>query len=412
MPKNLRLAIMTCAGCTLMLLVTTGLGMNVFSTAQPYILAQNGFTNTQTSLITTVRSVCYLLCMLFIDRYYRLLGERLGCALSCLLAAASFALFAVAKSLAAYYVAGAMAGFACGLGSMVPATLLIQRWFGTHRGLATGICAAGSGLATVVFSPILTELLERYGLSAGFWWTAAFCALSAVVIFGLVRSGPAAYGLAPYGMAPEAAAPEAASLAEGGLGRTRWALLVLAATLVSGICATGFTHMMVLYTAAGMPPLRTAAALSVCGLALMAGKCAYGELSDALGNYRTNYLMFGIVTVGSGLCALAGRQSVWCMFAAAVLFGFGASLNSVGIMLWATDFSTPERRSATLRLFQTAYGAGSVLVSFVPGVVADVTGSYAPTYALFAVGLLGCLWILQSSYRAARKTGKASPEKP
>lgn len=410
MARNRKLAILTCAGCTLMLLVTTGLGMNVFSTAQPYILAQNGFTNTQTSLITTVRSVCYLLCMLFIDRYYRRFGERLGCAVSCALAAASFALFALAKSLAAYYLAGALAGFACGLGSMVPATLLMQRWFGAHRGLATGICAAGSGLATVVFSPLLTELLERLGLAAAFWWTAAFCALCALAVFALIRSDPAAYGLTPYGAAPGARDSAQTPACAVQLGHGRWALLVLAATLVSGICATGLTHMMVLYTSAGMSPLRTAAALSVCGLALMAGKCVYGELSDALGNYRTNYLMFAIVTVGCALCALAGRQSVWCMFVAAVLFGFGASLNSVGIMLWATDFSTPARRSATLRLFQTAYGAGSVLISFVPGLVADMTGSYAPTYALFAAGLVVCLWILQSTYRKLRRAAASAPE--
>ena len=52
MEKNLRRAMLSCAGCTLMLFVTCGLAFNVFSAAQPYVLAQNGFTNTQTSLIT------------------------------------------------------------------------------------------------------------------------------------------------------------------------------------------------------------------------------------------------------------------------------------------------------------------------------------------------------------------------
>ena len=61
MEKNLRRALLSCAGCTLMLFVTCGLAFNVFSAAQPYVLAQNGFTNTQTSLITTIRSAAYLL---------------------------------------------------------------------------------------------------------------------------------------------------------------------------------------------------------------------------------------------------------------------------------------------------------------------------------------------------------------
>ena len=58
--KRLHSAWGVCLGCTLMLLVCGGLCVNAFSVAQPYILAQNGFTNTQTSMITTVRAVAYL----------------------------------------------------------------------------------------------------------------------------------------------------------------------------------------------------------------------------------------------------------------------------------------------------------------------------------------------------------------
>lgn len=75
--------------------------------------------------------------------------------------------------------------------------------------------------------------------------------------------------------------------------RLRWALLLLAVLLVSGIGATGFTHLMTLYMSEGMDAMRTAAAFSLCGLALMAGKCVCGALCDKLGSYRANYLLFG-----------------------------------------------------------------------------------------------------------------------
>ena len=143
-----------------MLFVTCGLAFNVFSAAQPYILTQNGFTNTQTSLITTVRSAAYLLGTFAIGRYYRRLGYRAGCALAAVLACVSFLLFAAAKSLAAYYFAGAVAGVSYALGSMVPASILMCRWFRAHSGLAIGICSAGTGLATVVFSPLFTAIAE------------------------------------------------------------------------------------------------------------------------------------------------------------------------------------------------------------------------------------------------------------
>lgn len=168
MGKNLRRALLSCAGCTLMLFVTCGLAFNVFSAAQPYVLAQNGFTNTQTSLITTIRSAAYLLGTFAIGRYYRRLGYRTGCALAAMLACVSFLLFAAAKSLAAYYFAGAVAGVSYALGSMVPASILMRRWFRAHSGLAIGICSAGTGLATVVFSPLFTAIAEAGGVDRAF----------------------------------------------------------------------------------------------------------------------------------------------------------------------------------------------------------------------------------------------------
>ncbi len=185
---------LSCAGCTLMLFVTCGLAFNVFSAAQPYVLAQNGFTNTQTSLITTIRSAAYLLGTFAIGRYYRRLGYRTGCALAAMLACVSFLLFAAAKSLAAYYFAGAVAGVSYALGSMVPASILMRRWFRAHSGLAIGICSAGTGLATVVFSPLFTAIAESGGVDRAFLWTAAFCAAAAVLVFFLIRSDPAALG--------------------------------------------------------------------------------------------------------------------------------------------------------------------------------------------------------------------------
>lgn len=402
MQKNLRQAVLVCAGCTLMLLVTGGLAVNVYSAAQPYILAQNGFTNTQTSLIITIRSAVYLLCMLFVTQYYRLVGYRFGCASACLLAGVSFAMFAAAKSLAAYYAAGVVAGLCYGLGSMVPASILISRWFRSHRGLALGICAAGTGLATVVFSPLLTRLIEARGLSEAFWWTAAFCMLCGAASFFLVRSSPERCGLTPFGEEPPQT-PQARALRETHLRRPRWIVLVAAVTLLCGITSTGFTHMMTLYVTAGMDAGRTALALSVSGLSLMAGKCVCGELCDLLGSKRANYLMFAILIAGCALCVLAPGKNAAVMFLAAGLFGFGASINSVGVSIWAADFSSPATYGKLLQLFQGAFGLGNLLLSFVPGAIADLAGGYAPAYALYTVLLVGCLIVIQDTYRLTKR---------
>ena len=61
--KRLHRAWAICLGCTLMLFVCGGLSVNAFSVTQPYVLAYGGFTNTQTSMINTIRALSYLGCM-------------------------------------------------------------------------------------------------------------------------------------------------------------------------------------------------------------------------------------------------------------------------------------------------------------------------------------------------------------
>ena len=238
-----------------------------------------------------------------------------------MLACVSFLLFAAAKSLAAYYFAGAVAGVSYALGSMVPASILMRRWFRAHSGLAIGICSAGTGLATVVFSPLFTAIAEAGGVDRAFFVDSRVLRGSGCArLFSSFAATPPRSALSHGGKA----APESTQeRALHGLhpSRLRWTLLLLAVLLVSGIGATGFTHLMTLYMSEGMDAMRTAAAFSLCGLALMAGKCVCGALCDKLGSYRANYLLFGSFILGCTLCVLAPLKSEALMLASAVFPG-------------------------------------------------------------------------------------------
>ena len=145
--KRLHRAWAICLGCTLMLFVCGGLSVNAFSVTQPYVLAYGGFTNTQTSMINTIRALSYLGCMFAAPLFFRTLGYRLGTAVAVAFSAVSFAVFAASKTLAGFYLGGVLAGLGYGFGSMIPATILINRWFHRKKGLAIGLCSASTGLA-------------------------------------------------------------------------------------------------------------------------------------------------------------------------------------------------------------------------------------------------------------------------
>ena len=401
--KKIHRAWAVCLGCTLALLVCGGLCINAFSVTQPYILAQNGFTNTQTSMITTACSVTFLLCMFVVNAYYDKLGYRAGLTLAVLLGAGSFVLFAEAKTLLGYYLAGMLAGVSYGLGAMLPASILMLRWFSSRRGTAIGVCAAGTGVSAVVFSPILSALIERFSLRACFYFEAAVSLLAAGLVFLLIRESPEACGLAPYGTLEQSSSSEKQkpSIRPS---RLRWAMLYLGVILIGSIAAPGFAHMMILFTSSGFSGAQAAFAVSVFGLALTAGKCLYGAACDRLGTKKSNGLFGAFLVAGLICCTLAGLRSVALMLLAAVLFGIGIPLSTVGLSVWAADFCPEAQRARCIQRFQFCYAVGGLAFSFMPGAIADLTGSYAPAYIVFTLFAIFTLWTVQSTYRLGSRS--------
>lgn len=143
-----------------------------------------------------------------------------------------------------------LAGVSYGLGAMLPASILMLRWFSSRRGSDIGICAAGTGISAVIFSPILSALIERFSLRACFYFEVLVSLLAAIAVFLLIRETPEACGLAPYGTREEASSSEKQKLSIHP-SRLRWAMLYLGVILIGSIASPGFAHMMILFTSSG-----------------------------------------------------------------------------------------------------------------------------------------------------------------
>lgn len=275
--KNIHRAWAVCLGCTLALLVCGGLCINAFSV-------------TQTSMITTACSVTFLLCMFVVNTYYDKLGYRAGLTLAVLLGVGSFVLFAEARTLPGYYLAGMLAGVSHGLGAMLPASILMLRWFLSRRGAAIGISA-------VVFSSILSALIERFSLRVCFYFEALVSLLAAGLVFLLIRESPEACGLAPYGTREEASSSEKQKLSIHP-SRLRWAMLYLGVILIGSIALPGFAHMMILFTSSGFSGAQAAFSFMP------------GAIADLTGSYAPAYIFFTLFAI-SLRSRSSSRPTVW-----------------------------------------------------------------------------------------------------
>jgi MFS family permease len=385
-----------------------GFAVNAFSIYMPYIQKTHGFSGSQLSLIPTVRSLFSLIALLTVDKYFQKTGLRAGIAGACLLTGAAFILFSLAGGLYAYYAGAALLGLAYGYGGLVPAALLINRWFNSRRGFALGICACGSGLGATVGPPVFTALIEDFSLRTAFLCEALFIAGVCVLIFLLVRGEPGELGLSPYGERENGADARVLQPKRRDLRRDEYVLMLLGLMCMGMTVIPGPSYYALHFTACGYSGMAAAAAVSAFGLVLTASKFLFGVIADRAGCRKATLLAFSSLLLGLGLCcSLQFSGSPVLLFSSVALMGLGMPPSTVGLPLWASELSSQERFPRTLRHFQTANILGAFLGSSIPGILADFTGSYLPGYALHMLFIAVTLVTVQILY--ARREREMKP---
>ncbi len=389
-----RRAWLVCAGATLLLFTSTGLLSNAFTVFQPYIMQRGAMTESQGSLLITIRYLTMLLSTMAVTTYYRRFPLRWGMVLGLVPGAVSLLLYSAGRSFALCCGASALSGVTCGLCGMVPATMLLDRWFVSHRGLAVGICAAGTGAAAVVASPVAQGLVVRFGLSGAMLWMAAFFLAAGAAVALLVRERPEALGLRPCQGAERSGRRETQTAVSRGA--RPMGLLLPAAFLLAASSGPAYSHITVYLTAEQFSPDTVAWLVSAMGLLMTAGKCLIGEVTDLLGGRRA-CLLFGLfVVLGQWLeCLIPSRSPV--LVCLSLLFaGLGLALSTVGFSIWCKDLCGGD--NALLCKIQSVHMVGALVFSPVPGLLADWTGSYQPAYLLFAMLTILSVGLMARAY--------------
>ena len=388
-----------CAGCTLLLFCTVGLAANGFSVFQPYLIRLGLLGDAEASSLGTIRTLFGLLSILSLQRYLHFFGLRRGLRLAAGCCAASYFLYSAANSYPLFCLAAALAGIGYGFGGLTAASILIHRWFDTHLATAIGICFSGSGAALILAPPLLTLLIERRGLSAAFFDCGVFVAAVLLLLLAVIKEPPH--------KTRQTSLPTEPSLKRGSLliSKKDYCTLIFACAFLGVDANCAFGHLGVLLTGVGFDSFSVSWLISLLGIALMAGKLLYGILTDHIGTRRSNYVFFTLLMIGCVGCCIAKKCSFAQISILMLCYGFGLSLASVGVSVFAHDVSSEERYDHTARIFQIAYLFGSVLFSSMPGVLAKITGSYLPAYLIFAALSFLCAGFVFRIYHLLGRNG-------
>lgn len=374
-----------CAASTLLIFVTMGTVSNGFSVFLPYIKSIHGFTHAQTSHLITIRCLVALLSMLSIKFYYKKFSIRVGTVIAAVCAGIAFCIYSAAESYLTFCIGAAISGLSYGLGSMIPVSILMNKWFIEHRALAISICACGSGIATVVLPPVTTFLVESFSMKAAFGIEAVAIFIIDAVILLVLRNSPEEKKLMPYGYEENAASETKEHRGHSyGLNRKMWIFMGCTSLFMGALANPGFSHLSVLYTTEGYSPSVVAAIISGVGIMLALGKVICGQITDKIGGFKSSALFSIMLFIGNVLCCLSFTKSVGLCIATVPLLGMGYAIATVGPPVWASDLVSPDRYADTVRKFQIIYATGAFVFASVPGILADIFGDYIPAYMLFA----------------------------
>lgn len=384
MTEHLRKWIIIFIG-TLVIFCSIGLTTATFSIYLPYFINDYRFANTQTSFLVSIRTMSAFIFMLSVTRYFNFFSLRIGMALSLLSSAISFVLMAQTTNYYCICLAVCILGSTYAFASMYPLTLLMNHWFGEKSAVPLSISSCGSGLAAIFAPSVITYIIEYFGIGIAFYVVAGLIAATATLVFLFIKDSP----LLPTKKEASTNTPSSSPHKFQAIPRYHFYLLMIAVSFNGALTLAGWGHFAILFKTNNYSSMETAYALSLGGLTLTLSKFFYGFITERIHTFKSNFIFCSLINIGFLLCIALPFGYRWLPATMAFFTGLGAPISTLGVCMWAKEISPPSIFPDNLRKLQTCHLFGGLLFSNAPGIIADLTGSYLPSYILFS--LLGLL---------------------
>jgi MFS family permease len=297
---------------------------------------------------------------------------------------------------------GILNGVGVSMLGMVPASMLISRWFRDRMSTAMGIAYAGFGTGTLLIVPLAQYLIESHGWRDTYRLIGvallALLPLLLLVPWRTLAAGPAR----SVARKPDPL-DETRAWQVGSAMRTRayWQLVQVFAFTALAMYAM-LAQIVAYLVQAGLKPLEAATAFGAQGLLSVLGMMASGWSSDRFGFRATATASFVSTFIGIGfLLLLSVHPAAWLVVPFVLFFGISQGARGpIVSSITARLFRGPAFATINGTIF-ACMSVGGAVGSWTSGMLYDLTGGYRASFFFSMI----CVVIAVAPFWTARPLG-------
>jgi len=365
------------------------------------IAEAKGWKYSSLSFTSVIMGLCSVASLKMVPKLYRKYPMKWTMAITGALYAITYMLRAYMKSLVAFTILGAFMGVLSAFIVFVPLPIIINNWFIKSKGLALGFSALASGVGATVMSPILSNAIANWGWEKAAIFNGALAlaiALPIIIIF--IDGTPEEKGMIPYGADPDYKERQEKLEKLGGKipskytdkeKKKRLVLCIVYATLAQLIAGlqVEFPNYVI---SLGFSIIVGGAMNSINNTGNMLGKAVGGICMDKVGLKNTLLGVLIITAIGFG-CLIAGGIGETFMYLGAFIIGVAAVLSTVVPAALVDTFSKGTEYTDNMATVSLGTMLAASFVSYLPGLLKDLLGSYVPVFVLY-IGFVVALVII------------------
>lgn len=307
-----------------------------------------------------------------------------------------------------FYFLSLFVGFGSLSTTIIPASILISNWFVEKRGLALSLAFSGLGIGGIVFSQLVTFLINTFNYQVAYViYGSLMLIIGLPIILFLIKVKPEDMGLTPYGTEDSVNVEsdrtidtkEVKPTSSGSILSTHFILLLVGAMLIGIVNNSGFGQFPPVL--ANMHGDATAAAIiSVYSGIGIIGKIALGHIHDRYGAIKSTIYATSLLALT--YFAMLFSEQLVIAYVMAILFGLGNAIGTVLPPLITSEIYSDKNYSLAYGYVNSGVQLGMTIGSLYAAGVADFTGSYNYSWMSIIVFslLIGVLWV--TAYKKAQ----------